>query len=87
MIDERLIKRNYRKQNKDNEETVQIHSHQLVYTARQLAEAMPGISYRRILELIAEGKIRTIPAGIFSAKWEVIPHNTLMEDLARLVGG
>lgn len=88
-LDEKLTKRNYNvKKEKQKEEKIRslnIATNQIVYTARQLAEAMPGISYPRIQQLIKEGKIRTIPAGAFDARWEVIPHVTLMQDLVNLV--
>lgn len=58
---------------------------QFVYTVPQLKKVMPGISIVRIRELIEEGKIRTIPAGVFDARWEVIPKVTLEEDLKKIV--
>lgn len=89
ILDEKLTKRSYNskkeKQKEDKIKNLNINTQQIVYTARQLADALPGISYPRIRQLIAEGKIRTIPAGAFDSRWEVIPHVTLMEDLMNLV--
>ena len=86
-LDERLFGKKRSKQSEGSKQINTPAQPRIVYTARQLAAAMPGLSYKRVLTLIAEGKIRTIPAGVWNARWEVIPYNTLMEDLSKLVTG
>lgn len=83
LIDPRLISENKAKNQKENE--YEFTPSSLIYTAKSLSDAMPGISYERVQKLISEKKIRTIPAGVFNARWEVIPVNTLMEDLKNLI--
>lgn len=91
MIDPRLIKKSKEIKSKEKEEKLnpyldlaQMNGQPLIYTANSLADALPNISYKRVQKLIDEGKIRTIPAGVFG-RWPTIPINTLLEDLQKLV--
>lgn len=93
VIDPRLLKGSREieiKENKKKKESVVVNEgnnfiERFVYTVPQLKQQMPGISEQQLRKLISEGKIRTIPAGVFDGRWEVIPKVTLEEDLKRLV--
>ena len=93
IIDPRLLGRSKKIQAEENREKPESKAidgankniEQFIFTVPQLKETMPGISITQLRKLISEGKIRTIPAGVFDARWEIIPKITLEEDLKKLV--